>query len=80
MSNHFPVGKIQLVWVDRYGSDWVAIYRDGRKVYEGHPPDFDEAFLLLNIDHDDLKVPSEAVAGRKRLPDNLADVETESAS
>lgn len=65
--------KIDLVWIGHYGSDWVGIYLNGVKVFEGHPPEFDEALARLGIEHTDLTIPAEALAspGRRGLPDAL---------
>jgi hypothetical protein len=61
------IGDVSLVGVDHYGSDWVGIYLDGQKVYEGHPPEFDEALLKLGVDHVDLTVPSSSLADLSRM-------------
>ncbi len=58
---------ITLVWVDHVGSDWVGIYKDSDKVYEGHPPDFDEALDRLGITHEDRTIPSEKLSNLRRM-------------
>lgn len=65
--------NIVLVWVDRYGSDWVGIYANGVKVYEGHPPQFDEALLTLGIEHEDRTIPAADLyqPGRRGMSEKL---------
>ena len=71
------LGDVTLVWVDSVGSDWVAIYLNGDKVYEGHPPELNEGLTKLGIAHEDRTVPSASLRDLRRmrgLPDRLEKV------
>jgi hypothetical protein len=41
--------NLTVVWVDREGSDWLALYADGEKIYEGRPPDFQDSLDFLCV-------------------------------
>lgn len=61
---------VAVLWVDRPGSDWLGIYVDGDRVYEGHPPDLDDAFAIVGVPVDHRIFPSDnlRVPGRRGLP------------
>jgi hypothetical protein len=69
--------SLTIVWVDHVGSDWLALYVDGAKVYEGHPPDLAEGLERLTVPHEERVFPSARLAdlGRMRgLPRELTGV------
>jgi hypothetical protein len=57
---------VAVLWVDYVGSDWLGIYVNGERVYEGHPPDADDAFRLLGIEADEATFPSDRLADLRR--------------
>jgi hypothetical protein len=64
------LGEITVVWADYVGSDWVAIYLNGDRVYEGHPPNADDAFRAVGIAAEDRTFPSDNLLtpGRRGFP------------
>jgi hypothetical protein len=67
------MADITVVWAGEIGSDWLGLYKDGEKVFEGHPPDTTEVLDLLGIPYadrvwamEDMEVP-----GVRGLPQHL---------
>lgn len=59
---------VEIVWVDYVGNDWLAIYVHGEKVYEGHPPDVDDAFaLFFGTEPKSDVFPSGALKDKRRM-------------
>jgi len=58
---------VAVLWVDYVGSDWVGIYADGEKVYEGHPPNADDAFAAIGVEVGIRSFPSAGLADLRRM-------------
>ncbi len=63
-------GEVTVVWADYVGSDWLAIYLNGDRVYEGPPPNADDAFRAVVIEAEDRTFPSDNLLtpGRRGFP------------
>lgn len=61
------VPHIAVVYVDNVGSDWLALYLNGEKVYEGHPPEADDALDALGIGYQLRTFPSHKLSNLSRM-------------
>lgn len=61
------MGQVSVVWVDYVGSDWLAIYRNGQRIYEGHPPDFQDALDFLGAHAETRTFPSQKLSNLSRM-------------
>lgn len=60
-------GQITVLAVDHEGSDWIGLYLDGERVYEGHPPDAEDAFRMVGLDVEVRVFPSADLADKRRM-------------
>lgn len=59
---------LTVVYVDHEGSDWLAIYdAAGARIYEGHPPNAEDAFDAAGIDVDVRTFPSARLGDLRRM-------------
>lgn len=68
---------IAVVWVDNVGSDWVGIYKDGQRIYEGRPPELQDALDFLGVHAETRTFPSQKLTNlslMKGLPRDLRKV------
>lgn len=62
----FDPGRFE--WVEWPG-DWAALYRDGKRVWQGHPGDFEWTYHLQMTDH----VGDESTLVKSHAPDTLGE-------